>query len=365
MQIQIHKEVLEKNLSIIQRVVNNTAAIPALRGVKCTVYKNQITFEGTNIEMSASIQMVHKCDGEGVFLIPLKTFLDVIKFSFGEITLVFTQQILTIKSGKSVTKISLLPNDEFPLLPQKSPENPYSIKTQHLIQGLTSVLYAVSQSTIKPELASVFVYTDDVFLVFVGTDSFRLAEKRISFSGDRDFPSILIPSKNAHEVVSLLTQTTEDSVSLFVEEDICTIATDTVQFTTRLISGVFPDYKKIIPKEYTTESILLKDDIVQALKKMSVVADVSKQVNFDIAPQKGHITLTSKSSTVGEVEDCLDGTVKGQDLVLNFNQRYVLDCFQSIPMDSVHFGFGGPGRPLVIQGVSDKSFTYLVMPMNK
>ncbi len=365
MKIHIQKDILEKNLLLVQKVVNNNHQNPALRGVKCTMYKNQITLEATNIEMSVSIQMIGKCDGDGVVLIPLKTLLDVVRYSFGEIVIVFSDQVATITSGKSVTKISLLSHEEFPPLPQKSTESPYILKTTHILQGLNSVLYAVSQSTIKPELASVSIYTDDVFLVFVGTDSFRLAEKKIPFEGDRDFPSILIPSKNAHELVGLLTQLQEESLTLFIEEDMCTLSTELFQVTTRLISGVFPDYKKIIPKDYTTESVLLKEDLIVALKKMSVVADVAKQIHMDVSPTKGYITVTSKSSTIGEVEDTLEGTLQGQDLSLNFNQRYILDCFQSIPVDSIHLGFGGQGRPLVITGVSDRTFVYLVMPMNK
>ena len=50
---------------------------------------------------------------------------------------------------------------------------------------------------------------------------------------------------------------------------------------------------------------------------------------------------------------------------MNFNYRYIVDSFASINSDSLSFNFSGPGRPLVIRGVSDASFMYLVMSMNK
>jgi DNA polymerase III sliding clamp (beta) subunit (PCNA family) len=58
-------------------------------------------------------------------------------------------------------------------------------------------------------------------------------------------------------------------------------------------------------------------------------------------------------------------TITGEEIEINFNHKYIIDCFQSIDSDSVSLSFNGLNKPMVIKGVSDKSFTYLVMPMNR
>ena len=82
-------------------------------------------------------------------------------------------------------------------------------------------------------------------------------------------------------------------------------------------------------------------------------------------PSEKSFELETKNSDVGESTYSLDATLEGDDLSISFNHKYIHECFQSINSDSIVFKFAGVGKPVVISGVTDKSFTYLVMPMNK
>ncbi len=68
---------------------------------------------------------------------------------------------------------------------------------------------------------------------------------------------------------------------------------------------------------------------------------------------------------VGENVQMIDAVIKGDDITINLSYKYVIDCFQSIDSDSVSLSFVDVNRPMVVSPVSDSSFTYLVMPMNK
>ena len=75
--------------------------------------------------------------------------------------------------------------------------------------------------------------------------------------------------------------------------------------------------------------------------------------------------ITTKNMDVGENINNLDAVIKGDDLTISFNYKYIIDCFQSIDSDSISLSFSDVNKPMVIRGVGDKSFLYLVMPMNK
>ena len=75
--------------------------------------------------------------------------------------------------------IKCLPHDDFPSIPKLKNEKIIKINSHDLISGFRSVWYSASNSNIKPELSSVFVHKNESGLVFVSTDSFRLAEKRL------------------------------------------------------------------------------------------------------------------------------------------------------------------------------------------
>lgn len=132
-----------------------------------------------------------------------------------------------------------------------------------------------------------------------------------------------------------------------------------------MIDGNFPDYKQIIPKETKTEVTVLKQDLVSSLKIANIFADKFSQVIFNINPSEKTLRITTKNMDVGENINSIDAVIKGEGLNISFNYKYIMDCFQSIDSDSISLSFSDMNRPMIIRGVSDKSFLYLVMPMNK
>jgi DNA polymerase-3 subunit beta len=91
---------------------------------------------------------------------------------------------------------------------------------------------------------------------------------------------------------------------------------------------------------------------------------------FTTLPLKGNpcaivFELYSSNNDIGENKTNVDAVLNGEDIELSFNYKYFLDCFQSIPTDSISIKLSGNSRPMVISPVSDTSFTYLIMPMNK
>jgi len=142
-------------------------------------------------------------------------------------------------------------------------------------------------------------------------------------------------------------------------------ANDT-RITSRIIDGVFPDYRQIIPKGCTTEAVILKQDLINTLKISSVFSDSFNQVHFVLDPKKKLFSTETKNNDVGENRSELDAALSGEPIEVNFNCKYISDSFQSIDADSLSLQFNGKNKPLVIRSVSgDQSFLYLVMPMNR
>ena len=133
----------------------------------------------------------------------------------------------------------------------------------------------------------------------------------------------------------------------------------------RVVDGNFPDYNQIIPKDFKTEAVVLKHDLMQIFKTSSIFSDSSNQVSFRLDPAKKVFEISSTNQSVGETVNFIEASIKGEAITINFNLKYIFDCLQSVEVDSLSLGFNGLHKPLIIRGVSDSSFTYLVMPMNK
>jgi DNA polymerase-3 subunit beta len=201
--------------------------------------------------------------------------------------------------------------------------------------------------------------------VFVSTDSFRLAEKKVPYQGQEEVPPILIPGKNAQELSFFLSLQGENEVLWYFDETMLAVRCGDYYITSRLVVGTYPDYQRIIPKEVSTTAQFITHDLQYIFKKASLFSDITRQISIELVPERHECLFRSKNATVGEFDESIPAKIVGDSLGLNFNSKYVSDCLQYIKEEGVECKFAGPGRPLVMKGVNNESFLYLVMPMNR
>ena len=123
------------------------------------------------------------------------------------------------------------------------------------------------------------------------------------------------------------------------------------------------DYEQIIPKEYSTYATVLKEDLLKSFKKTSIFLNKFRQVTLVL--NESDITISSQNTDVGHTTNTISANIEGDELTLSFNQQYIMDPLSHINDESVKLSFAGLGRAMVLTGVSDSTFRYLVMPMNK
>ncbi len=367
MKTECVKEKLAAAVAQAEKITGKNLSLPVLGCVLLETGNNTLTIKATNLDLGIEITIPAKNQKEGKVAVPgniLSGFLNNSQYE-KNITLETTETgLLKITTEKTATTIKSLLSDDFPSIPEVSKETSFKIKSSDFARGLKSVWYSSSISSIKPELSSILVKCDDDTLICAATDSFRLAEKRIKLKNQKPFESILIPFKNAQEIIKTL-DNAEGEVDFAVTKTQISISYDGVYLTSRVIDGIFPDYQQIIPKDNQTEATVLKDDLIQAFKIANIFSDKFNQVNLKAEPSKKNFEVKTSNADLGESTNKVDAALKGADVAVNFNHKYVTDCFSSLATDSVTLSFNGLNRPLVIRGVGDSSFLYLVMPMNR
>ena len=356
------KEVIQK----VEKITQKNSTLPILSCVLLEVSKNILTIKATNLDLGIEFYIPVKTHTEGSTAVSASIFSQFLSGIISEknVTIYIEEGTLHLETDKSKTTIKTFPIDDFPIIPRVEEGKEFEIETRDFVKGLKAVWYSASISSIKPELSSVYVYENSNEIVFVATDSFRLAEKKVKCKKVVDMPAILIPNKNVNEIIRVLDNVSED-VTLTVSKNQIVFTSNSFYLTSRVVEGNFPDYKQIIPKEFTTNIVVLKADLLNALKATNVFLDSFNQVRFLIEPKAKKIELSAKNGDVGQNIVSFSAVLEGQDVSVGFNYKYLSDCFQSIDSDSVSLDFCGSNRPLVIKGVSDNSFLYLVMPMNR
>ena len=366
MKVEVIKEKLQEAVSKAERLAGKHLSLPILSHLLLIAKRGSLTVRATNLDMGVEVTIPVKIEKEGEVAVPASVFSSFIS-NLGPVKSIFLEVEsgkLTVSAQGAKALINGAGSDDFPTIP-KAEGSAFTMDPQSLLKGLKAVQYAGALGNLKPELSSVYLYHDNEELVFVATDSFRLAEKRIPFKkAAHAFQSILIPVKNVAELVRMLDEE-KDEVRVSIGKGQLSVEGNGLLATSRLVEGSFPNYREIMPKTFATEAVVLKEDLLSALKLTVLFSDRFNQLRLHLEPKKKIFELSAKSGELGESSASLPAALSGENLQSNFNHRYIADCLATVSTDSIAFRFSGENKPLLIGGVGDQSFRYLVMPMNR
>ena len=369
MKIGTTKDRFLQAVLLAERIVGKKESLPVLSCILIEANK-ELIIRATNLEAGVEIRVPAEIHETGIVAVSAHVLSQTIRAVSNEkIDLRLDEANLLIESRGTKTLIKAVPHNEFPTLTSTGSKG-VSVSRELLMRGIQSVAYAASPSMIRPELGSVYVSMNASGMVTAATDSFRLAEKTISGTIMKGEQDLLVPLKHAVELVHVLESIDSETVEVNLNDSELTVSGNGtsighVRYISRVVDGQFPNYKEIIPKKFTTEATVLKNDFAEMLRKARVFSGNDQHVGLHLYPKRKIFSATAQSSDVGEMSDSIDAALAGDDLDINFHIGYLGDCLASVASDSITLEFSGPGRPVVIRGVSDASFTYLVMPLNR
>jgi len=367
MKLEINKERILRSIQKAEKIASKNVTLPVLSCLLFEAKDGELNIKATNLDISIVISNKAKIEKDGIAAIPSQTissYISNLPKSDTSVNFELRDNNLYINTKSSDTTIKTQSVDDFPQINKTSSDGQTRVKSEDFIKGLNSVWYSSSNSNIKPELSSVYVYQNEDHLFFVATDSFRLAEKKVRVKNIDNFKDVLIPFKNVTEIIRVFDDV-EEELTLDLVEDQLIIKSEEVYLSSRIVDGTFPDYKQIIPKESKTNVNVLKEDFIQSLKISNIFSGKFNQVVFSILPEDSIFEIQSTSNDLGETKNVIKSKQSGENLKISFNSKYINDCFNSIKSESISLDFCGLDKPMIIKASNDDSFTYLVMPMNK
>ena len=351
--------------STAARFSEKKSNLPVLGCVLITAEGSRLILRATNLECGVEVVIPAKITTDGIVAVPASILAGFLGNTRGKsVSVNLVGEVLKITTESSSASIKTIPYEDFPLLPRVPAEHSFTIKSIDFVKAIKNVLYCASLSAIKPELQSVLVYGNAGKLTSAATDSFRLAEKTVPMRTGGSVPELLIPARNAAELIRILEGVNAD-VEIYYTDNQLSLQTDGVYYTSRLLDGSFPNYKQILPKKFTTEAVVLREDMAGALKSLSIFADKFAQVSLSLDTVKKSMFLSSRNPDIGEQISTIKAATNGESVSVSFNGRYLADSLQSISGDSVRLHSNGPGKAMLIKDAGDESFLYLAMPMNR
>jgi DNA polymerase-3 subunit beta len=370
MEFTVSKSDLVRELGLSQGVVEKKTTIPILSNVLLEAAGDRITLTATDLELGIRCSCPARVKKEGAGTVPARKLLDYVRLlPEGDVNMKFLENHwAAITSGRSRTRIAGMSRESFPELPQM-PEPIAEIPIKMLASMIARTSFAISMEESRFTLNGALLLMRPEGLTMVATDGHRLAyvQAKPAENGNLDKPfRALIPKKAMTELTKLADDAGTDGKAIFAGDDNhLFFQVGHRLLITRKLTGNFPDYERVLPKDHQHTATLERNEIRSAIERVAQFADErSRAIRVQFGA--GEVRVFSSSVETGESEESVPSEYQGPDLEIGFNAQYLLDFLRAISQDHVAFELkdqksAGELRPAG-DSVPDQ-YRYVVMPM--
>jgi|SRR5581483_1598368 len=355
------RDELAQRLAVVGRGVSARSTVQILSGILIQAASSRVTLAATDMELSLRTSLDARVEGEGAVVAPGRLLVDLSRLlPPGEVTIEQRpeEHVLRITCGPAEYRLHTYDAEDFPRLPSLDAAPAYTVPADALLDTVARVSRAVSRDESRPVLTGILVRFEAGTLVMAATDSYRLSVKETPLETDMPELDAIVPARALDELRRIASGA--ERLELAVHENQVVFGAGDTWLTTRRIDGQFPNYKQLIPETFEHEVTLPRDELLEVVRRTSVMAQRNSPLRLRFA--EGELTITAQTQEVGEARESLPASFTGDPLEIGFNAEFLRDGIESTEGESVTLKLINPLRPGLVTGASP-DFSYLIMPI--
>jgi DNA polymerase III subunit beta len=366
MKLKITRDNLQQGLAAVGASIPTRTTLPVLSNILIEVGTDSVAMSGTDLDIAVSVTVPAEVDEAGSLTVPAKKLQELAReLPEHPVRLVTKGDRLELTCGRATFRLNGMPRDEFPTFPAVDFSKSWKVQGRILQELIRQVSFAVSTEESRPILNGVLWQLAEAEMRMVATNGHRLARMRVpSTSADAPKADLIVPPKALSQVERLFSG--DDEIEVARSENHIGFRKDGTQVYTRLIEGPYPNYEQVIPKDNDKVAIADRNQLVQVLRRMAVVAsDQTHRVRLSFTTNA--VRFAVETPDLGEAHEDLEVEYAGEPMDIGFNASYLLEVLRYMPTDEVRMTFRAPERAATIEPgpTADGQVDYLclVMPL--
>ncbi len=367
MKIQTTKEDFFNRVLFVSRAMSPKISNFILSGIMLEAENSTLHIYGTDLETSIKSSLKVKVEAGGRVIIPSRILINILK-SFPEskidLELLTETNELQVTCQKARFRLNTFSLEEYPQFPVVKEQNSFSIKTKELKYLISKVQRACSTDESRIILTGVLIKLEDNIIRLAATDSYRLSVAQSTIDFNKEPVTAVVPSKVLDTI--LKSELSEQDVNINLEDNQISFSItgkdglNTV-IISRLLSGKFPDYEKLIPQSFNHDILIEKEGILEVIKRITSISQDNIPVRLDL--EKGKITVSMNVREVGSSSEDFEIGYGEEKLQIAFNPDFLIDGLNMIDEDKIIFSIVEPLKPVMIKPEKNESLVYLLMPI--
>ncbi len=376
MKIIFNRQRINNEVTPLMCATMGKATLSAIEGILIeATAPNKCVMTTFDLEKGVRITIDAKVEEEGCYIINAQKFVQTVKVMEGEeVTLTVDENYsASIVSGKSSHRMSVLPGSDFPTVPRLESDNSFIIGQSVLKKMMSKVMYAMGMNDQRPVLNGCFFRIFENRLMVVACDSFKLAKCSVETDIENasvnnnsiDF-SFIIPSKTVNELYRLLSDNPDKKVKVFTTRKNIIFIIDELIFFSRLIDGEYIDFDRIIMRNHKISVKLNRAELLSALERAALVTE--ERIAGSV---RSHVKLSfiselleiSANSTAGSTYDEISINHEGEDLVIAFNNRFLIESVRACSADEIRISLSSALTSVNIEPCDDQEELFMLLPV--
>jgi DNA polymerase III subunit beta len=371
MEISVSRQDLLRELTATQSVVERKTTIPILSNFLLEAEDDSLKITATDLDQSIKTSCATKVKKAGSCTIPARKLYDYIKLlPDGDISIkLMENHWVQIRSGRSNTKMVGMARANFPQVPAFPETSVTKIPAASLKGMISKTIFAISNEESRYTLNGALLILKVESMAMVATDGHRLSyveksgETLANVSGEK---KTLIPRKALAELQSLLSSSDAESIDFADDEHTLFFRIGHRVLTTRKLSGQFPNYEAVMPRDNTKFVVVRSQDLMGSIQRVAQFAD-ERSGAIKMRLEQNELKISSSSTDAGESEDTIETPYNFDPIVVGFNSAYMIDFLKAVGNEGeVRLEFkdaqsAGQMRPE--DPGEDYKYRYIIMPM--
>ncbi|ABV85331.1 DNA polymerase III subunit beta [Shewanella pealeana] len=364
MKFSIDRDALLKPLQLVSGAVERRHNLPILANLLVEVSNHSLKLTGTDLE----VELVGEVQLEGEILegrttVPAKKFLDIVKSLPDQVELKIEQQEnrLLLRSGRSRFTLATLPAEEYPNVDAFEAEIEFTLKQGTMKSLIDATQFSMANQDVRYYLNGLLLETEGNVLRAIATDGHRLALSHRMIEASLPEKQVIVPRKGVLELMRSF-EADDLDVTIAIGDNAIRATTATAVFTSKLVDGRFPDYRRVLPKGGDKVVIASRLQLKQALLRASILSN-EKFRGVRVQLENNLIKITANNPEQEEAEEILDVEYENTPLEIGFNVSYLLDVLNNLPSDDVRITLIDGNSSALIDNHIEQDSMYVVMPM--
>lgn len=367
MEIECEKNHLVGALQVVSRAINPRSPLPILSHVLFQAREDMLQCTATDLDFGVVISVPASAKDSGSIACPARLLTDIVsKLPGAPVRLKANADgRLQLQCGRSRFEISTLPAEEFPGIPQPGESAQVGVPQRLFKAAIRRVTFATASSDeSRAVMTGVYTHIEGSQLTLVATDGRRMAYHELPIDNPEGFAVQAVVPGRAMQELSRLLDDGDEAVYFSLAQGQFYCSLGNVSMHSRLLEGVFPDYRRVLPREFQRFARVGRESLLAALQRMLIVAQEKQSPNLIVLDlQDDVLQLSANTPDVGLANEEVAVVYQGDPMKIAFNGRYLVDALSVLDCEEVELDLQDDSRSAVVRACGLQDYKYVVMPV--